>query len=55
MRPDMNTALRASAYEVMAATLSGVGSPGMIAVLWRIRSMICGGKAQGSGERLANC
>jgi len=51
----MNTALRASAYEVMAAILRCVGSSGMIVVLWRIRSMVCGGKAQGSGERAANC
>lgn len=47
----MNTAFRASAYDVTAATLWGVGSSGMIVALWRIRSMICGGGTRRSGER----
>lgn len=44
----MNTALKASAYEVTAATLRGVDSSGMIVVLCRICSMICSGEARGS-------
>ena len=51
----MNTALRASAYEVTAATRRVVGSSGMIVVLWRIRSMICGGRTRGSAERAGDC
>jgi len=51
----MNTALRASAYEVTAAILICVGSSGIIVVLWRIRSMICDCTVRGSAEQAGDC